>query len=174
MKHFLLLFISLCLFAGSAQAQKIHRQYAFYPQEEGNVYFIYPQKGFTSADKDVVKGLVYDITYVSGRDSASFIFSYFTKNVVQAKSIVFKDTTGNILYEAPVTMMFTQPKKNNWHQRAQVMIPYETLTSLYEQPQPYAICLNGGKEILFEISPKSWKKQSGVINKIFEVVKYNR
>ncbi len=173
MKHFFL-FLLLIILPVSGYSQKINRQYSFHPQEGGNVYFIHPQKGFSSSDKETVKELVYDITYVSNRDSATFIFSYYTSQVLQATTVRLKDQQGNILYESPLEMMFTQPQKSYWQQRAQFRIPYVLLEQIYREPAPYSITLGGKRDIHYNIKNSTWKKQSGIINKIFEVVEYNR
>ncbi|MCC8155349.1 MAG: hypothetical protein LIP01_14910 [Tannerellaceae bacterium] len=173
MRHFLLYLLFLLISIGG-YAQKIHRNYSFYPQESGNVYFIHPQKGYISPDKNAVKGLEYDITYISGKDSATINFTYFTNQVLQARTIRLQKQTGDVLYEAPLVSLFVQPRKNYWQQRMQFLIPYALLSELYKQSEPFLITLSGGREIRYEIKPGSWKKQAELINKVFEVVEYNR
>jgi len=172
MKYYFLLIAFFCI-STCCVAQKIHRQYSFYPQENGNVYFIHPQKGFESKDNEAVKGLIYDITYLSGKDSASFTFSYSIKNVLQIESVQITDHTGKQVYTIPANMFYVQPKKSYWQHRASIQIPYSLLEELYRQDTPYSISLIGGRKIQYEIKPSQWKKQSGIISKIFDVVKYN-
>lgn len=173
MKYYFL-FIALFCTTLCCFAQKIHRQYSFYPQENGNVYFIHPQKGFESKDTEAVKSLIYDITYLSGRDSASFTFSYSVKNVLQIDSVQITDHTGKPVYTTPANMFYVQPKRNYWQHRASIQIPYTLLEQLYDQTNPYVLSLIGGRTIQYETKPGSWKKQSGIVSKIFEVIKYNQ
>ncbi len=168
-----LLFILLLYCSSFVTAQKIHRNYSFYPQEEGNVYFIHPLKGFISNDKEATKKLEYDITYLSGNDSAIYTFTYFTENVFKTDSVIIQDASGDRLYSATAIMYYVQPKGKSWQQRASISIPYETLVRLYSNPSPYSLALAGTKDIRYEIKPKTWRKHSRLISRIFEIVKYN-
>lgn len=172
MKYFLS-FIFLLSFSFGISAQKIHRQYSFRPQEEGSLYFIHPQKGFESKDPEAKKNFIYDITYLSDTDSASFTFTYFTKNVLQADSVKLLDAQGHIIYSIPARMFYVQPRKNYWQQRASIAIPYDLLVSLYKEESPYIILLTGQKNIQYTMKASTWKKQSGIVSRIFDVVKYN-
>lgn len=172
MKYYsLLTFFILISLSGSAQ--KIHKQYAFYPQEGGNVYFIHPQKGFESKDTGAKKDLIYDITYISTKDSATFTFTYFVKDVLQINNVEIIDNTGSVVYSTPATMFYVQPKKKYWQHRATIQIPHTLLEELYKEKSPYTLTLIGGKSIRYTMKPKTWEKQSGIVSRIFEVVKYN-
>jgi len=173
MKKYLLL---LCLFCFSVEgmAQKINRQYSFYPQETGSLYFIHPQTGFSSKDPGTVKGLIYDITYLSERDSATFAFTYYTQSVLKVDSVFILDAMGQEVYKTPANVLYVQPKSSYWQQRVNYPVPYEILTTLYEASSPYQLVLSGDRQIRYTLKPGVWKKQSAVVTKIFEVVKYNK
>jgi len=168
------LFIAFLSVASFCTGQKLHKDYSFYPQEGGNVYFIHPQKGFESRDAEVTKALEYDITYVSDRDSATYTFSYFTKNVLKTDSVKIYSSQGELLYVAPASMYYVQPKKKNWQQRASISIPFPLLTQIYNAPSPYTLSLVGGnKEIRYVLKPKAWEKQSYKVSRIFQIVEFN-
>lgn len=168
----LLVFLSITTVA---TAQKLHKDYSFQPQEGYNVYFVHPQKGFESKDPEAVKPLEYDITYLSGRDSATYTFSYYTRNVLKIDSVKFIGSQGEELYAAPASMYFVQPKKKNWQQRASITIPHELLVRLYESASPYRLSLIGGnREINYMMKPKTWEKQSYKISRIFQIVEHNK
>ncbi|GEM_PF-791626 len=173
MKYILLfiLFLSLPFYSAG---QKLHRQYSFYPQEEGNVYFIHPQKGFENNGNGPVKKMEYDITYLSGKDSASYTFTYYSENPMQIDSVKIMSRSGQLIYAEKATMFYVQPKKTYWQQRASVSIPYDLLVEIYQNENPYSISLSGGKRLDYEMKPKRWKKQAELVSKIFDVVKYNK
>lgn len=172
MKYYLLLlFFSLSI---SGFAQKMHRHYSFYPQEGGNVYFIHPQKGFKSEDKTAVKDLIYDITYLSEHDSASFTFTYSLRDVMQIHTVEITDPNGQSIYTSEAQMLYVQPRKSAWQHRASIRIPYALLEQLYRHDQPYVLTLIGGRTFRYQIKPGPWKKQAGMMSRIFDVVKYNQ
>jgi len=169
--YFLCLFIAL--FSIDGVAQKLHHHYSFYPQEVGNVYFIHPQKGFASNETGAKKDLTYDITYLSKADSATYTFTYFAKDVLSIDSIRLTDDSGNVIYTAAAVMYYVQPKKSYWQHRASVMIPYELLPKIYRNDTPYTLQLIGGRTLRYTMKPKTWKKQSYMVSRILEIVKYN-
>ncbi|MCD7963226.1 MAG: hypothetical protein LUF90_06690 [Rikenellaceae bacterium] len=91
-----------------------------------------------------------------------------------AESLIILDGNGESVYEIEVDMMFYQPKKSYWWQRANISIPYDILVELYKNQTPYSIVLHGKDEtITYRISRGKWEKQSAVINKVFNVIQYN-
>ncbi|MDR0750291.1 MAG: hypothetical protein LBF62_12105 [Tannerellaceae bacterium] len=170
-KYLLFLLLAAIPFVGNTQ--KIHRQYSFYPQEGGNVYFIYPQKVFESNDAGALKKLTYDITYLAGRDSASFTFTYYTHNVMKIDSVKLLSDKMDVLFEGKAITYFVQPRKNYWQQRASLTLPYELLVKTFQEDNSFIISLTGKKSISYQMKPKVWKKQSQMISKIFDIVEYN-
>ncbi|MDH6358421.1 hypothetical protein [Parabacteroides sp. PF5-9] len=164
----------LCL-AFNGWAQKVNRDYSFYPQENGNVYFIHPQKGYKSDQKEATKGLTYDITYLSGRDSASYTFTYYLQDVLQINAVILLDHNGKEVYKGEPEIYYVQPKRNYWQHRAKVEIPYDLLEQIYQEESPYNLILQGNnKTVRYTLNPKKWAKQSTLISRIFQVVKYNQ
>ncbi|MDR1202236.1 MAG: hypothetical protein LBL58_11520 [Tannerellaceae bacterium] len=170
-KQVLLILLMAIPFVGNTQ--KIHRQYTFYPQEGGNVYFIRPQKVFESNNAEALKKLVYDITYLAGRDSVSFTFTYYTHQVLKIDSVRLLTDKKDVLFEGKAITYFIQPKKNYWQQRASLTLPYELLVKTFQEDNSFIISLMGGKSINYQMKPKVWKKQSQMVSNIFNVVKYN-
>lgn len=174
MKNYLLPILFFFI-SSTCIAQKIHKEYSFYSNEEGSVYFIHPQKGFKSKDKEVVKDFIYDITYLSTKDSASFTFTYFTENILKADSLTIVGAGGSPIYTGEIEMYFVQPYKGKiWQHRGNLVIPYDILVQLYQNESPYSISLNGRKTIHYEMKAGTWKKQSSIVLKIFDVIKYNK
>ncbi|MDR1403812.1 MAG: hypothetical protein LBJ60_08950 [Tannerellaceae bacterium] len=170
-KYVLLILLTTVSFVGNTQ--KIHRQYSFYPQEGGNVYFIHPQKVFESGNDEALNKLAYDITYLAGKDSASFTFTYYTHNVFKIDFVKLLTDKKDVLFEGKAITYFIQPEKNYWRQRASVTLPYELLAKLFQEDNSFIISLTGEKSVNYQMKPKVWKKQSQLVLKIFDVVKYN-
>lgn len=84
----LLIIIVGLLFACQASAQKLYKDYTFYPQETGTLYFIFPQKGFKSSQPSHPKGLEYDITYFTANDSVTFTYTYLSKKCLSDRFTV--------------------------------------------------------------------------------------
>jgi hypothetical protein len=167
------LFILLTAIPFIGNTQKIHRQYSFYPQEGGNIYFIHPQKVFESNNAEALKKLAYDITYLAGKDSASFTFTYYTHQVMKIDSVKLLNDNMDVLFEGKAITYFVQPEKKYWQQRASLTLPYELLVKAFREDNSFVISLTGKKSINYQMKPKVWKKQSQMVSKIFDVVEYN-
>jgi hypothetical protein len=170
-KYVWLILLAVIPFVGDAQ--KLHRHYSFYPQEGGNLYFVHPQKVFESNDAEALKKLAYDITFLSGGDSASFTFTYYTHDVMKTDSVKLLNDKEDVLFEGKAITYFIQPKKNYWQQRVSVTLPYALLTETFREENSFIISLTGRKNINYRMKPKVWKKQSQMVSNIFDIVKYN-
>ncbi|MCD8264360.1 MAG: hypothetical protein LUD02_09595 [Tannerellaceae bacterium] len=166
---FLFLFITL-----TGNAQKLHRQYSFYPQETGNLYFVHPQKAFTSTDRQAVKQLTYDITYLAPGDSATFSFTFHTKNICKSDSVFIYNAGGELVYQTAATYLYLQPHKSYWRQRVFIKLPYTLLTGLYKEENSFTICLEGNCNLRYSMKKKTWQKQSAMMNNIVDLIRYNQ
>lgn len=170
-----LLFLTGLLLTIPAFSQKLYKDYSFYPQEEGTLYFIFPQKGFRSENKTVKKDLEYDITYFTKNDSVSFTYSYTNQAVRPTDSLSFIGHDGKLLYTGKGKMLFVQPQKKYWKHRALIKIPIPVFTSIYAMEAPAKISIHSsGQHIEYEMKPSKWKTQTWLIARIFEMIKYNK
>lgn len=170
-----IIFIIGLLFAIPISAQKLNKDYSFLPQENGILYFIFPQKGFSSTDNTAKKGLEYDLTYFTANDSILFSYTYINKELCKTETIFFLSADGQTLYKGKAEMLFVQPKKATWIHRATVKIPYSLFVSFYAMQQPYNICLHTSrKEIPYTLKDRKWKKQTYLVSRIFDTIKYNQ
>lgn len=170
---YLLLFTCL-FFISSAWAQKINKDYLFYPQNGGNLYFILPQKGFKSIDKTDKNGLVYDITYLTSNDSLTFSFTYVNEEICKPEKITILTANNKLLYQGEAQMLFVQPRKKDWEHRGSFKVPFDKAVEFYVEEEPYQLQIHTNrKDILFQIVANKWKKQRYLINRIFEVMKNN-
>lgn len=172
MKH-IIIFICL-LFGIPISAQKINKDYIFYPQENGNLYFIYPQKGFTSLNKTDRKGLEYDITYLTTGDSITFTYTYINTEICKSEAISFLTSDNQVLFKGEAQMLFIQPHKKNWRHRGTVKIPYAKAVEFYGQIPPARLQFHTNKQdIQYQIADSKWEKQRYLINRIFEIIANN-
>lgn len=165
-KYTLSLFFVLC--TSLVFAQNIKNKYSFHSGENGSVYFVHPIKALKN--ESIPSDLEYDLTYNSATDSVTYNFTFFNKIVSTVESISFNNEPQK--FEA--SMLFVDPHKNSWKLRATVKLPFEYIKNIYNNTKPYTLMINTNKaEYRFSQNEKNWQKQSAIVNKIFEVIKYN-
>lgn len=166
---------TICLLSViSISAQKINKDYLFFPQESGNLYFIYPQKGFTSQNKTDIKGLEYDITYLATDDSLTFSYIYINKEICKPETISFHSSDNKVLYQGKAQMLFVQPIKQNWKHRGTVKVPYAKAVEFFSQSSSIQLQFHTNKqELHYQMNDSKWKKQCYLINRIFEIIANN-
>lgn len=170
----LLMIIAGLLFAYQTSAQKLYKDYTFYPQETGTLYFIFPQKGFKSSQPSHPKGLEYDITYFTANDSVTFTYTYLSKNVCPTDSLSFI-SPGCSTHTAKAEMLFVEPLKGLWRQRATVKIPCSLIISFYKNEAPYSLVIHShGQRTDYTLPGSRWKKQQRLISRVFEMIHYNK
>lgn len=177
MKKYILL--TLCIIStGWINAQNIKGKFISRSTDEGTITFIYPQKGYEN--KDLHSKLIYDITHSSATDSVTFNFTYLSKDPLPADSIIFYNE--DIKYSVPTTMFYIDLKKENkWENRASAILTAEIFEKIRIQKTPCYIALYSKEEknepirnYVFKISANDWKKNTDIINKIFQAIKYYR
>lgn len=162
-------FFILCSF--SVLSQNVKNKYTSHRTENGSVFFIYPQKGFES--KNISEKLEYDITYLSSSDSVTYNFTFVNTVASPVDSVSFKVNERTLT--AAAEMLFVSPQKNKWKHRVSVRIPQGDIKELYNQAVPYNLLLHSAKgDIQFDISQKKWDEHKSIVNKIFEIIKYNQ
>lgn len=165
-----LLFLSLVL-AITAFGQNIEKSYTSSVRGDEAVYFIYPMKKFKSKDAD--KELEYDVTYNNLSDSVTYNFTFYYKQPVSISSVSM--ISGDQTFIVPAKALFVEPKKKQWIHRVSARIAYNDFRTLYSSARPYQLKIESvSNDVLFEINPKDWKKQSTIINGIIQVIELNR
>lgn len=162
-------FVFFCGSSLFVQAEKIEKYYVSSLLKDGTIYHILPQQGFKSEGGS----LVYDITYLNSRDSATLNFSYLGELPLSIDSIIFVYT--DLRIALPTKAFFMEPRKNKWKHRQTVHISYPALCSLFEREQAPQIILSTSKDLLtLEITPKKWREQSERITKILSLIRFNK
>ncbi|NDW18886.1 hypothetical protein D0T53_08165 [Dysgonomonas sp. 216] len=172
MKKVLYSIILLCATI-NISAQDISKKYLSRIHNDGYLYFIYPMEGFSTNDTKAKKDMVFDITYLTTRDSVTYNFTYYTKEASPTDS-VFILLPDNERSYVESTMFYVEPKRKNWEQRASLSIPAEFLNKMYENDLPYKVLVHSkGNSYLYTMKEKDWKKQSAIVRKILESIKYS-
>lgn len=165
-----LLFLSSILTI-TALGQNIEKSYTSSVRGDEAVYFIYPMKKFKS--KDASKELEYDITYNHLSDSLTYNFTFYYKQPLSISSVSFIADDQTLVI--PAKILFVEPKKKQWVHRVSLRIPYNNFRTLYSSATPYKLKIeSGSSNVLFEINPKDWKKQSAIISGVIQVIELNR
>lgn len=170
-------FIGICLFLvfllfkpAVFQAQKINNHYVSYIQQKGTLYFIRPQKGFKN--KGYGSSFIYDITCLSSSDSVTINFSYFDKNSRILDSLYLIRGSKRIL--VPVSKIFIETKKANWHYRFTTRVLLSELETFFVENEIGTIALiEKNTTIPLYTSKKKWKKNAAINTKIFKLIRYN-
>lgn len=173
MKRFLLIFFSLVAITSFAFAQNVKNKYKMRITDDGTILFIYPQEGYKS--KKMSSNLVYDATYSSITDSVIVNFTYINKAQIPFPLDSVVVISGESRYIFPSTMLYMEPKKGDkWENRASIKLQAEDFKAIYAEETPAELLFYIRQEdYSFKISEKAWRNNAGIINKIFEIAKYN-
>jgi|SRR5690625_988806 len=150
------------------QAQNINKHFISAQQEEGNLYFVFAQKGF----KKKKLNLTYDLTYLSSKDSITFNFSVKHHSVLKIDSIGLENE--DLLLKEASKKLFIETKRRNWQHRYTSAFSFSDLEKFYEGSFPQMILYTSGEEIKLDISKSKWKKQSSIIRKILQLIELNK
>ena len=169
----LVLFTLLLATVFSASAQNLRKKYTSTTGEQGSVYFIYPQDGFTCGELGSNKELVYDITYVTFKDSVTYNFTYRNKQANPVDSVQLRLPSGRtetIVHER----LFVEPVKSHWAHRISLYIPKPCFRELYASEQPYEVLLYTPAGVFnYTIRQNKWNEQRNIVNGVLQVIDYN-
>jgi hypothetical protein len=165
---FLFLLIAL---SSTLQAQKISKYYTSTKQDNGILYFVEPKHEFKNKRKNAE--FSYDLTYLSSHDSMVFNFSLIYDKIRSIDSITFFQN--NIRLKSKTTNIYTEAYKNAWEHRYSARFLLNDLAGLYKPKEMTSISLYCKNEVInLEMKKRKWKKQSGILSKIFEMIKANK
>ncbi|HQQ95007.1 MAG TPA: hypothetical protein PLQ93_10670 [Bacteroidia bacterium] len=166
-----LLLLFFCLNTAFYSAQNINSYYVSSRVDKGSIYFIRAQKGFKS--KPGANKLRYDMTYLLGKDSVTFNFSYFDKKPIVCDSLVL--INGSKRLSSALSKIFIETKGKKWHYRYGAKFSFKD-TQAFFNPEQEALMLLICKNAVVELHCKKrlWKKHAGVNTRIFELINLNR
>jgi hypothetical protein len=167
---FLLVVILFASAGTHLTAQKISKYYTQRSQDGGFLFFIFPNEDFSS--KQTKTGFAFDITYITGYDSAVVNFTFYTKIPTTADSLVIHSANKNI--SSPVKRLYTDFRKKHWEYRYSANFEIENLTEALTSATPpdfqvFAV----GEKITFHSKKGKWRKYTEAMNKIFYIIESN-
>lgn len=166
-----LMYFALLFLVTPIQGKNISKYYISSMQENGILYFILPQKGFE--DKKSGSSLIYDITYLTTKDSVTFNFSYLDKSekAIDSIALIYEDKQIRSL----VQKIFIETKKEKWNYRYSSNFSYTDIVHFFNQKGNGKIRLyTQQEEVNLCIGKKKWGKISEVTNKILKLISYNK
>ena len=168
---FILLLLIAWSIPHSSNGQNIAKHYTSSMEDNGTIYYIRPQSGFKRAAKG---SLDYDITYITGNDSATFDFSFYNKSLLTTIDSIVVIADGN-RYTSRTTKLFVESKKHKWHYRYAATFSFADLKKIFEAKQPPLLTIHSqSQSFSMKQSQKKWSKNSGITSKIFNLIMLNK
>ena len=167
-RHFFI--IPLLLLVNTMNGQNISRYYTSSLQEKGTLFYILPQKGFESNNKN---NFIYDMSYQTQNDTVTVNFSYFDRMNLILDSISLSN--GNQQVSSDAEKLYIETKKSKWHYRYSSKFLFTDIASYFDQTEPPTVIIyypEGSVEV--NIKAKTWRKQSALIKKILTLIEYNK
>lgn len=158
----------LVFFSFNSYAQKLSKHYISSLQQNGTLYFIYEQNDFKSKSSD----FKYDLTILSTGDSVTMNFSILEKDNVEIDSIQL--VKESLQLTSGTERIFIEPKKNLWHGRFTTKFLFTDIQKFYSEGVPKIILYAKKGNMEFTIKKSAWEDQYELMNRIFQVIKYNK
>lgn len=155
----------------SVTGQKLTRYYTAALLDSGTLYFIFPLDDFQ--EKVTKSRLIFDISYLSSRDSATVNFSYFLPSARPADSLTFQSP--DKVTNCPSTKLFMDiENQQKWHHRFTCTIHLKDLALFFQSvvPPEIIIATNEGRHV-YRIKKSQWKKQGNIISTVFQMIEAN-
>lgn len=167
----LLLFILFVAIYNKTNAQKTSKYFTSSMQDNGVLYFIEPKQEFRNNTEHCK--LLFDLTYLTTKDSVTLNFTYFDNEIRKIDSLSF--IQNNIKNSTHTKKVFIESEKNKWKHRYSAKFSFDDLDYLFKQKKKASILTHyNGKSIRLEIKKRNWEKQSGILSKILLMIKANQ
>jgi len=155
----------------NVSGQNISNKYSSSYQNNGMLYFIFPQNGFKN--NKLGSKLNYDITYLTTKDTATLNFSYYEKSNRKIDSIGFFNERTKI--NSRIKKIYIETKKQKWHYRYSTQISFIDLNKFFTTTDNAKIIVYTKQEnIILSIKSSSWNKQASTIKKILTLISSNK
>ncbi len=164
-------FLCIVLIAGATRsnAQKISGYYTSSQQGHSTIYYIFPQHGFSYKKSS----LVYDITYLTDRDSSKINFSFFDHGGSPVDSISFITADGKKI-TSKTERIFIAEHKHSWEYRYSCSILFSDLKLIFGQNAPTIIVYTRSTSVSLHTTRNSWKKHAARTEKILQLFTLNQ
>ncbi len=167
----ILLFI--CIFSAPSEVsgQKLSKYYTSALLESGTLYFILPLDDFQ--EKETKSRLIFDISYLTGRDSVTINFSYFSSSSNPADSLSLR--SGDCSTTCRASKLFIDVENHQkWHHRFTAKLPFSGLACFFNAPLPPEIIITTQDDhLIYRVRKGHWKKQGSIISSIIQLIQAN-
>ena len=151
--------------------QKLTKYYTAATLDSGTLYFIFPLDDFQ--ETTAKSRLIFDISYLSSRDSAMINFSYFYSSAHPAHSLILKSEDNMTV--CPARKLFMDVENHQkWHHRFTTTIHLSDLAFFFQSDlPPEIIIVTDDDHLIYRINKRHWKKQGNIISVILQMIQVN-
>ena len=159
------LFMFLC---ATLHAQSIDKRYRTFLTSNGMLHFIGTKK--LTKTENLTK-FDFDITYITGTDSATVNFSFVTEIPTSVKSCSLTNGHMSVVAAHP-RMMFRDIMKRGYKIRTTTTIAFNDLQQLYanERPFTFSLTLENGASCAASFTPSQWVKEKKDLERVFSSI----
>jgi hypothetical protein len=166
-----LLWASVLIPSLAVHGQKLNKYYTSSIIEGGTLYFVFPFGDFQEATTKTP--LIFDISYISSRDSATLNFSYFHSSALPASSLILK--SADIVVTCPARKLFIDLENHQkWHHRYSTTVRMSDLSRFFQSAiPPEIIVTTDDGPLLYRIGKGRWNKQGRIVSSIVQMIQAN-
>ena len=167
----LITLIFICSAPIPGVGQKLTKSYTSAILDSGILYFIFPLDDFQ--EREEKSRLIFDISYLTSRDSATVNFSYFLSSAHPADSLTLR--SGDHVSTCPARKLFMDIENHQkWHHRFTATIHLTDLAHFFQSPFPPEIIIaTQDDHLIYRIRKNHWKKQGSIISSIIQIIQAN-
>jgi len=159
--------MALLLQLGQAFAQGLDKYYTRKVQENGDIFFVFPNDDFNN--KTNRTAFLFDITYRQGNDSATINFTYYTPEPDPANSLIVKSSATRCVL--PTEKIYIDFAKKSWIQRYAAKISFGELRTLFKPDSPIAFKVVAAHQTYHCMTKdKKWHNYAEAVTRIIYII----
>ncbi len=160
------LLILILAFQLPASAQKLDKYYTRRVQENGDLFFVFPNEDFKNRDDR--SDFLFDVTMRQGHDTVNINFTYFRDEALPADFLQIK--SGDQDLKLPAQKIFIDFDKNEWTQRFGAHLTYTQFKKIINNPEPPEFVVwAGDKKLTYTTRSGKWDKYTEALKKILYI-----
>lgn len=161
----LLLFIAVSVCAGKME-------YMMRPIKNGYLFFVMPFR--VPSETKGVKAMSTDITIRTDKQTADIRMTLTITKEIEIDSIRICNNDTAMSY--PARTLYAERRKGNWKYRIELTIPYEAVTYIYTNPEPYRLLTvnRGNRNLSYSPARRIWSRTRREMSELFYVISVNR
>lgn len=158
----------------SLQAENYQKYIVSRPALGGMLYFMTPSKVDLLPGQSHQRGaLIFDVTYLSSRDSLTFNCSLSLGQPSSVDSLTLLTGAG-MRQSFPAERLYLEPRGSRWELRLSIKLPYTFWHAALQEVSPLQLFFTqGGTPMVgYRFSPKVWKRQQGIYQLLHQMKTY--